>query len=765
MAHQPETPMHSPAMPSSSAKRCSMACTTCRQVKLRCDAAERYPSPCSRCVKRRKPCVFDSDFKRRPVRGALERLLEEKEQLKQIVDSMGAAAHGTQIHPTPSQTQSEASPAVIGLSDDSPDDTPGYDLDGVRLSFAVVDDLFAFYVAVFHPMLPIVDIVSASKTPADVCADSELLFWTILITAAQNHPQHRAAVLEPLVTPYRRLLADALVQPARTVYMTQALLVLTSWPLSVDRQRNDPSWYYCGVATSSAVHLRLHEAEALWWYSSVGGREEVVTGRGGADGDDGDDGDRQQANAARYRTWLGAFVVSNALAIDMGLPPPMASVASLAPHLHKQLQLQLGDGMSDAFAARIELQTILFRHDTVLKDTASMSMSTSTSATLSSRNPVLDVMERELDAFEQKWATAEGSQERRELPFLIHLDLLAARLRLRAPLLMPRPAVNEPDLLIEAAWQKTIHYAGRIIQRMAAFYADGSDVEPASCSASASASDSTAQTRRPRLVIAAAKRCLPKHYSRAMLMAVFALLIYAMLHPRETDDRDESTARALAAASQALDLIDALVRQPADENGRCVRILRLVAHYADDPRVASAFADHFARALAPPDTDLIEVGIKASWVVRQRVRQKYLEGPDRELPCQQSEASAAAARRTIVTRSATASRLLGADATLAEPTQGRTAAVCEQNNTAVQHAAPMDRSIRLPPAQTAPPPPRYAQDAGPTCHGGTQWEADSTLAEQFSHAFSDEVFTDWNAWFDDADDFMNLFRAPNWNSV
>jgi hypothetical protein len=146
MAHaQTVTPDQSPAQASS--KRCSMACTTCRQVKLRCDAAQRYPSPCSRCEKRRKTCVFDSEFKRRPVRGALERLLEEKEQLKQIVDSLGAATAGSTAsngpattHLTPSHTQSEASP-VVGVSHPA-DDTLGYDLDGVRLSFAVVDDLF-----------------------------------------------------------------------------------------------------------------------------------------------------------------------------------------------------------------------------------------------------------------------------------------------------------------------------------------------------------------------------------------------------------------------------------------------------------------------------------------------------------------------------------------------------------------------------------------------------------------------------------------------
>lgn len=38
-------------------------------VKLRCDAQQRFPAPCSRCEKQVKACVFDPRFKRQVVRG------------------------------------------------------------------------------------------------------------------------------------------------------------------------------------------------------------------------------------------------------------------------------------------------------------------------------------------------------------------------------------------------------------------------------------------------------------------------------------------------------------------------------------------------------------------------------------------------------------------------------------------------------------------------------------------------------------------------
>ncbi|CAK7237285.1 hypothetical protein SEUCBS140593_009907 [Sporothrix eucalyptigena] len=733
MPTQTATPAHSPpqqqaaaSQPPQPSKRCSMACTTCRQVKLRCDAAQRYPSPCSRCEKRRRTCVFDAEFKRRPVRGALEKLLEEKEQLQQMLSQAQ--------EPTVTPSHSEASV-----------DEPGYDLDGVRLSFTVVEELFQFYIAVFLPLLPILDI---AKPPSAVCADSELLFWTVIITAAQNHPVHRRLYFEPLVPAYRRLLADALVRPARTVYMTQSLLIVSAWPLSVDMQRDDPSWYYCGFAASSAIHLRLHEAEALWWYSSAGGREEVVAG-GGAESASEDQKDR--TSAARYKTWLGAFVVSNTMALDMGLPPPMGAVTPLATNVQKQLAAVTSESLPETFVARLELQTVLFRSYTVLKDAAVASMASlqSTAAGFSARNPLLDVLERELDAFEQKWSSSSEGK----VPFLIKMDLLAARLRLRAPLLMPlsSPGPNsgginlESDVFVEAAWQKTVHYAGQIVQLMTDFLLEGSTFEEV---------DGPEGSRSRRRVIAAEKRCLPKHYYRILLMAVFALLIYVMLHPRgrqgeNATARDDVFECARAYARQAPDLIQGLARHPSDEHGRCARFLGLVAHYLDD----EALADEFARALeASPVTDIIEVGIKASWAIRQRLRRKYLEGPDRDLPRSQPEASTPAAstgRRTIVTRSAQQNTI--APTVYPLPSTQETA-MFDPMHTQQQHIQ-LQQQMTLSFGEVDQP----MHDMQP--EGGLPGQQ---LAQT---GFSDELFTDWNAWFDDADDFMNLFRAPTWNPM
>lgn len=49
------------------------SCVTCRQYKLRCDARQMAPNPCSRCVSKNLKCRFDPHFKRISTRRYAER--------------------------------------------------------------------------------------------------------------------------------------------------------------------------------------------------------------------------------------------------------------------------------------------------------------------------------------------------------------------------------------------------------------------------------------------------------------------------------------------------------------------------------------------------------------------------------------------------------------------------------------------------------------------------------------------------------------------
>lgn len=61
------------------------SCTHCRQHKIRCDASNRFPAPCTRCVKSRLHCEINPDFK--PTKGSQVQLLrQDLDELKTRVD-------------------------------------------------------------------------------------------------------------------------------------------------------------------------------------------------------------------------------------------------------------------------------------------------------------------------------------------------------------------------------------------------------------------------------------------------------------------------------------------------------------------------------------------------------------------------------------------------------------------------------------------------------------------------------------------------------
>ena len=59
-----------------------IACTECRQQKAKCDANDKAPNSCTRCIKRGIRCRLDSDFKRTFKRAKIDELVKEYEIIK-----------------------------------------------------------------------------------------------------------------------------------------------------------------------------------------------------------------------------------------------------------------------------------------------------------------------------------------------------------------------------------------------------------------------------------------------------------------------------------------------------------------------------------------------------------------------------------------------------------------------------------------------------------------------------------------------------------
>ncbi|KAK9450142.1 uncharacterized protein V1518DRAFT_413092 [Limtongia smithiae] len=63
-----------------------IACVECRQQKVKCDAYERAPDACTRCVKRKLSCSVKSDFKRTYKRARMAAVEREVEELRRSLE-------------------------------------------------------------------------------------------------------------------------------------------------------------------------------------------------------------------------------------------------------------------------------------------------------------------------------------------------------------------------------------------------------------------------------------------------------------------------------------------------------------------------------------------------------------------------------------------------------------------------------------------------------------------------------------------------------
>ncbi|KAK9492142.1 hypothetical protein V1508DRAFT_462582 [Lipomyces doorenjongii] len=63
-----------------------VACVECRQQKVKCDAFQRDPEACTRCVKRNLPCSIKTDFKRTYKRARLAAVEKEVEELRRSLE-------------------------------------------------------------------------------------------------------------------------------------------------------------------------------------------------------------------------------------------------------------------------------------------------------------------------------------------------------------------------------------------------------------------------------------------------------------------------------------------------------------------------------------------------------------------------------------------------------------------------------------------------------------------------------------------------------
>lgn len=111
----------------------------------------------------------------------------------------------------------------------------------------------------------------------------------MVVSARHVMPWH-ADVFRRLKEPYMTRLRSDILRAPLPLHTIQGLLYLIMYPLPVERQPEDASWLYSGIAINAAQYMGLHHSKPLQSLRPIG----VHPG----------------SPQARASTWLGCFLLN-----------------------------------------------------------------------------------------------------------------------------------------------------------------------------------------------------------------------------------------------------------------------------------------------------------------------------------------------------------------------------------------------------------------------------------------------------------------------
>ncbi|KAL3468106.1 fungal-specific transcription factor domain-containing protein [Aspergillus heterothallicus] len=286
-------------------RRAGVPCVRCRQMKVKCNASQKFPAPCSACAKAGERCAVDPAFKRTSKRGQKYRAVyEEAAPAYRTPHSEGS---GTEPIGEPSSRPGAtlaASEAVVAgviaeLRVGARRSTRfTHEATGVNLISSLVADLIEDYYSHVHPSFPLLADATAILESYE---KAPLLFWTVVAIACKDSEKDASdyARLQILV---RQLVADILLVGARSIYLVQALILLCVWSCPHEDMNKEPFSMYCALAISMARSLGLHRPQHPFLLFAAKASE-IGTPE------------------ARSVTWLSCFIVDQWHTARFGVPP------------------------------------------------------------------------------------------------------------------------------------------------------------------------------------------------------------------------------------------------------------------------------------------------------------------------------------------------------------------------------------------------------------------------------------------------------------
>ncbi|KAL6940311.1 hypothetical protein ACO0QE_004209 [Hanseniaspora vineae] len=166
----------------------------------------------------------------------------------------------------------------------------------VHISIAKANELHSTFVERYLPAFPIME----TKSAIELYSQSQILFWTVMLTACLSDPE--PTMYNKLASLIKQLAIETCwIRTPRSTHISQALLILCSWPFPNEKVLDDCSYRFVGLAKSLSLQLGLHRGRFMSEFSRT-------------------QTSMPQAEKWRTRTWLGIFFQEQLWSSILGLP-------------------------------------------------------------------------------------------------------------------------------------------------------------------------------------------------------------------------------------------------------------------------------------------------------------------------------------------------------------------------------------------------------------------------------------------------------------
>lgn len=172
-------------------------------------------------------------------------------------------------------------------------------LGDVTLNIEKAKLLHRRFVDNYLPYLPIM----VSNNPVELYQQSQLLFWTVMLTACLSDPD--PSLYNSFASLIKQLAIETCwIRTPRSTHIVQSLLILSIWPLPNQKVLDDCSYRFIGLAKSLSLQLGLHRGKFMAEFT----RTQVAL---------------PDAEKWRSRTWLAVFFCEQFWSSNLGLPPSL----------------------------------------------------------------------------------------------------------------------------------------------------------------------------------------------------------------------------------------------------------------------------------------------------------------------------------------------------------------------------------------------------------------------------------------------------------